>query len=117
MEMKFCNRCNKEKDINEFRSRKNKDKLNGVCRTCLDARSQFIKNNPEYTKNYVKENRQRIRNYSRAYHRRTYKRKVFNLDGGCTASDEIRLYVEQKLEQFRQEQQKMLSGLKLQLSF
>lgn len=52
MNSKICNRCNLEKDINDFELQKDKNKHRNICKECrnLQRRENYQKNKEEILK-------------------------------------------------------------------
>ena len=112
-----CPRCKKDQPKDLFCSQKRKTGLNSVCRNCLEVRQKYLKDHPEYLKSYCEKNRQRIRNYSKNYHRRTYKRKTLTIPEVVTggSNDEMKQYVDARLDQFRNDMMKHWSNVSLRV--
>lgn len=72
--MKICKKCNIEKDINEFRFKKEKNGKyypNYICKECERAydreRNKNNKNKKEYAKQYYLKNKERLEEYKRQW--------------------------------------------------
>ena len=72
--LKKCKQCKEEKDLNEFyESKYTKD---GVTNPCKECRKKYAKlhrstRNPETLRRYREKNRDKIREYGRAYKAKT----------------------------------------------
>lgn len=69
METKICNRCQLEKNIDEFELRKDTGKYRNTCKECRKSYCKnWYKNNLEHVKNYREENKETIRKKARIYY-------------------------------------------------
>lgn len=78
--MKTCNKCNIDKEINEFHKR-SKDKYRSDCISCHkeSMRNSYVKNKPK-RKEYYLENKTEILNSQKTDSRKEYSKKYYELN-------------------------------------
>jgi hypothetical protein len=64
--MKKCNKCNKEKDFNNFY--KKKTSSDGYNNICIECRKEYNKEKKENIQNYYLENKEQYKNNSKKYY-------------------------------------------------
>ena len=81
MILKTCPKCKERKPRSEFgKNKSRKDGLQYRCKKCAcEAAAQYYKENPEYHKQYQKENAERIKQYDKQYRKENAERiKQYN---------------------------------------
>ena len=117
-DVKKCNVCLREKQFEEFKSKKSGKGLNACCHNCLQSRYKFMGKNPTYLKEYQQKNKEKQKIYNKTHYNK-YKRKRPNIN-----NEYIKKYVDCVLDEFketlRQEQKilvkEMLGGMTFNLS-
>lgn len=115
--MKYCKKCNLEKDISEYhRNKKIKDGLNNICKVCsLEEKRKYYQNNREKVKQKVKtyrqQNLEKVENNVKSYYSKNrdklieYKRNYYisNKDKMNNQSKEYRIKNYDKVEDKKKE--------------